>query len=41
MLNNTTESVGLKEKTTHFLLFSGTTKRLRNHQKIKEQENNS
>ena len=41
MFNNTTESMGLKEKTMNFLLFSGTTKRLRNHQNIKEPENNS
>ena len=33
--------MGLKEKTTNFLLFSGTVKSLRNHQKIKEPENNS
>ena len=41
MLKNTTESMGLKENTINFLLFSGTTKSLRNHQKIKEPENNS
>ena len=40
MFKNTTESMGLKEKTINFLLFSGTTQRLRNHQKIKESENN-
>ena len=33
--------MGLKEKTINFILFSGTTKSLRNHQKIKEPENNS
>ena len=33
--------MGLKEKTINFLLFSGTNKRLRNQQKIKEPENNS
>ena len=38
MFKNTTESMGLKEKTMNFLLFSG----LRNHQKIyKEPENYS
>ena len=41
MFKNTTESMGLKEKTINFLLFSGTTKRLRNHQKTKEPKNNS
>ena len=41
MFKNTTESMGLKEKNINFLLFSGTTKRLRNHQWIKEPENNS
>ena len=41
MFKNTTEPMGLKEKTIHFLLFSGTTESLRNHQKIKEPENNS
>ena len=35
MFKNTTESMGLKEKTVIFLLFSVTTKSLRNHQKIK------
>ena len=30
MFKNTTESMDLKEKTVNFLLFSGTTKRLRN-----------
>ena len=41
MFKNNIESMGLKEKTINFLLFSGTTKSLRNHQKIKEPENNS
>ena len=41
MFKNTTEPMGLNEKTINFLLFSGTTKSLRNHQKIKEPENNS
>ena len=41
MFKNTTESMGLKEKTINTLLFSATTKILRNHQKIKEPENNS
>ena len=40
MFKNTTESMGLKEKTINFL-FSGTTKSLWNHQKIKEPDNNS
>ena len=33
--------MGLKEKTINFLLFSGTTKSLKNHQKMKEHKNNS
>ena len=33
MFKNTTESMDLKDKTIHFLLFSGTTKSLRNHEK--------
>ena len=41
MFKNTTESMGLKEKTINFLLFLGTTKSLKNHQKITEPENNS
>ena len=41
MFQNTTESMGLKEKTINLLLFLGTTKSLRNHQKIKEPENNN
>ena len=41
MLKNTTESMGLKEKTINFHLFSGTTKSLMKHQKIKEPKNNS
>ena len=41
MFKNTTESMCLKEKIMNFLLFSGTTKSLRNHQKIKEPDNNS
>ena len=41
MFKNTTESMGLKEKTINFLLFLGTTKSLRNHQRIKEPKNNS
>ena len=35
MFKNTTELMGLKEKTLNFLLFSGTTKSLRNHQRIR------
>ena len=38
MLKNTTESMGLKEKTIVFYTFSFV---LRNHHKIKEPENNS
>ena len=34
MIKNTTESMGLKEKTMNFLLFSGTVKRLRNPRTI-------
>ena len=34
MLKNTTESMGLKEKTFNFLLFSGTTKRFKEPKKI-------
>ena len=41
MFKNSTESLGLKEKTINILLFSGTTQILRNHQKIKEPKNNS
>ena len=41
MFKNTTKSMGLKEETTNFILFSGTTKSLRNHQRIKEHKNNS
>ena len=36
MFKNTTESMGLKEKTINFLLFSETTKISRNFQIIKE-----
>ena len=39
MLKITTESMGLKEQTIIFVLFPGTTKSLRNHQKIKQPEN--
>ena len=41
MFKNTTESKGLKGKTINFILFSETTKSLKNHQRIKEPENNS
>ena len=35
------ESMDLKEETINFLFFSGTTKRLKNYQKIKEPKDSS